>query len=75
MSDELKQSIKRVTGLSCEEMAQMSSDELDQYVEQMRGEKLTFGEVRLPDFTGEPLIDSGRIVTNEDIEKRIKDIL
>ena len=75
MSNGLRRAMERSTGLSHEDTSRMSPDELKQYVELKRGEELKFGEVRLPDFTGDPLLDTGRVVTNEEIEGRINEIL
>ena len=75
LSDEVKQRLSKKMGIPYEKLIQMDDDEVTAYLEKKNGKKLGHSEPRvLIVGSGDDsvLIDKGRYITMEDVDKRIE---
>lgn len=78
LSEEIKNRLSKSIGIPYEKLITMDDDEISAYIEQKNGKKMEYSK---PDmrFSGSGddsvLIDSGRLITKESIDKKINKVL
>ncbi|MBQ8909381.1 MAG: hypothetical protein IJY90_03750 [Clostridia bacterium] len=78
LSDETKKALSDVIGIPYEKLITMDDDEITAYIEQKNGKKMGWSKPN-PMFTGSGddsvLIDRGRLITMEDVDRRMEEII
>ena len=75
LSDETKKHLSEIIGIPYEQLIQMDNEEITAYIEQKNGKKLTYSKPRITGSGDDSvLLDRERLITMEDVDKRLDKI-